>query len=95
MCMFIYIDSTFDPAKNAASIVKHDVSLVLTAELDWAAAVTTQDVRREYNEDRFKSFVPLNGRLHAVGYVLRDGVMRIISLRKSNGREVDFYERET
>jgi uncharacterized protein len=89
------MDTVFDPVKDAANIAKHGMSLALAAELDWSAAVTRQDVRRDYNEARFVSFAPMNNRLYTVVYVLRDGVTRIISLRKSNGREVDFYERET
>jgi uncharacterized DUF497 family protein len=34
-------------------------------------------------------------RLHVVVYVERGGERRIISARKANSREVEFYERET
>lgn len=86
--------TVFDPAKDAVNVAKHGVSLGLAAELDWSVAVTMQDVRRDYSEDRFKSFAPLNRRLHVVVYVLRDGAMRVISLCKANDREIDFYERQ-
>jgi uncharacterized DUF497 family protein len=63
--------------------------------MDWNAALTRVDSRHEYNEERLISLVPLNGRLYTVVHVTRGNALRVISLRKANNREVDFYERET
>ena len=41
---------TFDPAKNAANIAKHGVSLAMASELDWESALLWPDKRRDYGE---------------------------------------------
>ena len=42
----------FDPAKDAANLAKHGVSLALARELDWEAALVWVDDRFEYGEVR-------------------------------------------
>ena len=42
----------FDPAKDAANLAKHGISLALAAELDWEAALVWVDDRFEYDELR-------------------------------------------
>ena len=37
---------THDPAKDAANLAKHGVSLALAVQLEWDAAVTWPDGRR-------------------------------------------------
>jgi uncharacterized DUF497 family protein len=49
-------------------------------------------IRRDYNEERIRAFVPMAGRLYVIVYVLRDGKMRVISLRKANNREMKIYD---
>jgi uncharacterized DUF497 family protein len=80
-----------DPAKDAASLVKHGVSLALAAELEWAEALVWPDVRHDYGETRMVALVPMGMRLYAVVFVDRFAVRRVISLRKANTREVKFY----
>ncbi len=82
---------TFDPAKDAANIVKHDVSLAEAANLEWDSAVTWPDERRKYGEARMSGIGYIGLRLHYVAFVERDGGRRIISLRKANDREIRRY----
>jgi uncharacterized protein len=48
----------FDPAKDAANLAKHGVSLALAAELDWEAALVRVDDRFEYAELRVITLAP-------------------------------------
>ncbi|AIA56824.1 hypothetical protein Acaty_2p0010 (plasmid) [Acidithiobacillus caldus ATCC 51756] len=55
--------------------------------------VVAQDNRKDYGEPRFVALGALNGRVMVVVYTQRgSGVVRIISFRKANSREVKVYE---
>ena len=83
-----------DAAKNAINKKKHGVSLTDAELIDWEAALIWQDTRRDYGELRMIALAPINERLYCVVYVDRGDDRRIISLRKANQREFDFYEQE-
>lgn len=51
-----------------------------------------QDNRHSYGEDRYQLMGRIEGRLFVLVYTPRDDVMRIISARKANHREVKLYE---
>ena len=87
----IYMEITYDPAKDTTNIAKHDVSLALAAELEWESAVVWPDVRREYGETRMAAIGYIGLRLYHVAFVDRAEGRRIISLRKANQREVKRY----
>jgi len=81
----------FDPAKDAANLAKHGVSLALAVELDWEAALVWIDDRFEYAELRVIALAPIVKILYYVAFVDRGDVRRIISLRRANRREVKHY----
>ena len=54
--------------------------------------VVAQDRRRDYGEDRYRLLGTIDGRTYAVVYTVRGSVIRIISARKANRREVIDYE---
>ncbi|QOJ19717.1 MAG: BrnT family toxin [Gammaproteobacteria bacterium] len=83
-----------DTVKNAINKKKHGVSLTDAVLIDWEAALIWQDTRRDYGELRMIALAPINERLYCVVYVDRGDDRRIISLRKANQREFDFYEQE-
>ena len=85
------MEITYDPAKDAANQAKHGVTLALAVELEWGAAVSWPDVRREYGEARRVAIGYIGLRLYYVAYVDRAGGRRIISLRKANKREEKRY----
>lgn len=85
----------FDAAKDAINMEKHGVSLTNSTFIDWDVALTWQDTRRDYGETRMIALAPIDERLYCVVYVDRGNDWRIISLRKANQREFDFYEQET
>ena len=82
---------TFDLAKDAANVAKHGVALSEAVSLDWDAAYTWLDNRRDYGEHRMVGLVPMRERLFYVVFLDRGETRRIVSLRKANGREVSRY----
>ena len=81
----------FDPAKDAANLAKHGVSLALARELDWEAALVWVDDRFDYAELRMIALAPKTKILYCVAYVNRGAARRIISLRRANRREAKRY----
>ena len=85
---------TFDTAKNARNIAERSLAFERVADLDWESAVAREDTRRDYGERRLRVLAKLDGRLHAAVITFRDGVIRVISFRKANRREIRYYEEE-
>ena len=54
-----------------------------------------RDRRWDYGEDRYRLLGAIEGRMSVVIYTMRGSVMRIISARKTNDREVREHERNT
>ena len=81
----------FDPTKDTANQLKHGVSLVLPAELDWDAALVWIDERFDYAEMRMIALAPETETLYYAAFVDRGLMRRIISLRRANRREVKHY----
>lgn len=86
---------TFDPAKDAANVAKHGVSLTEAAGFEWGSAVVWPDTRRDYGEARMVALGYIGLRIMALVFVDRPPEepteRRIISLRKANSREVKRY----
>ena len=86
---------TFDPAKDAANMAKHGVSLTEAAGFEWGTAVVWPDTRRDYGEARMVALGYIGLRIMALVFVDRPPdkptERRIISLRKANTREVNRY----
>jgi uncharacterized DUF497 family protein len=81
------MDIEFDPAKDAANREKHGVSLVLGAVVLTNLMGEILDDRRSYGEERMNAFGLVQGRLYACTYTVRDGSIRLVSVRKANARE--------
>ena len=81
----------FVPAKNAANIATHDVSLAVANDLDWDAALVWVDDRFEYDELRMLALAPETNTLYYVAFVERGVNKRIISIRRATRREVKYY----
>ena len=81
----------FDPSKDAANLAKHGVSLTVADELEWDLVIYKPDTRRDYGEHRMIGYTFVGARLYCVVFAERADVRRIISLRKANEREVNFY----
>ena len=81
----------FDPAKDAANIAKHGVSLAEARMIEWETLWAIPDERCDYGEERWVGFAYVGLRLFSVVFTDRGDVRRIISLRKANSREVKRY----
>jgi uncharacterized DUF497 family protein len=85
------MEITYDPAKDAANIAKHSVSLAEASLLDWGTALVWPDARKDYGEPRQAALAVLVDRVYFVAFVDRADGRRVISLRKANQREFDRY----
>ena len=79
------VEIAFDPAKDAANVEKHGVSLSRTGELEIVAV--TENSRPEEKERRFRIYGLLDGEACCAVLTWRDGRARAISLRKANRME--------
>ena len=83
----------FDPAKDAENVRRRGFSFELVPTLAWETAITKEDRRRDYGEQRMQVFVYGAGKPYVVVYTMRGPVRWIISFRKANRREVRAYAR--
>ncbi|RZF64292.1 BrnT family toxin [Sphingomonas populi] len=83
----------FDPAKDAANIAKHGVSLQAAIGFDWDTAFEREDDRFDYGEVRFVAIGLIGDRLHVLVFTegSDDDSIRAISLRPAEKHEVRFY----
>lgn len=87
----ITVDYEFDPIKDERNLDKHGLSLAEAEGFDWETAVVDEDTRKLYAEPRFEAKGFIGERLYVMVYCLRADVVRVISLRKANTREVKDY----
>ncbi len=74
----------FDPAKDAANVLKHGVSLARVADLDILAVI--ENSRPEDEERRFRLYGLIDGEPYCAVVTFRQAV-RAISLRRANRME--------
>jgi uncharacterized DUF497 family protein len=84
------VEIEFDPAKDAANLEKHGVSLARTGQLEIIAV--TEKSRPEERERRFRIYGLLDGKAYCAVLTWRDGTARAISLRKANRMERKRHE---
>lgn len=82
----------WDEAKRRATLSERGLDFADVARIDWDTAITIEDVRQEYVEERSVTTGMLDGRLVIVAWCWRGDRMRVISLRKANSREIRKYE---
>jgi uncharacterized DUF497 family protein len=82
------VDIEFDPAKDAANIEKHGVSLGRAAEI--ADAIVIEDERFS-DERRFRIYGLIDGKPHCIAATLRGAVVRVISVRRAHEKEYRRY----
>ena len=86
------MDIEFDSDKDAINRLKHDVSLVLGAEVLMNRLGQIGDDRRDYGEARFNAFGLVNGRLFVCTYTMRSQIYRLISVRKASKQEQRIWQ---
>ena len=92
-CIYkIVVNIEFDPAKDAANLAKHGISLSEAAEFDFTNAVVTVDDRLDYGEVRFRAFAYSSGRGRCLVFAAIDSTtIRAISYRRARQKEMQRY----
>jgi uncharacterized DUF497 family protein len=85
---------TFDPAKNARNIAERGLPFERVADLAWETALLQEDRRKDYGETRVRVLARLGQRLHVTVITMRGDAVHVISFRKANRKEVEWYEQE-
>ena len=85
----------WDANKRAANLAKHGVDFAGAERFDWSSAAEAIDDRTDYGEERWVALGLIGSRLHVLTYTVRCESIRLISLRKANGRERESYEKKT
>ncbi len=81
----------FDPAKDAIDRRKHGLSLADAAWFAIDAAAVVPDERFAYGDNRFRAYGLIGTRMHMLVFTMRGEMLRTISLRKANKREIRIY----
>ncbi|MCE2474579.1 MAG: BrnT family toxin [Alphaproteobacteria bacterium] len=83
----------WDDAKNNACFERRGFDFAYTVRVFFdPQRIVVQDRRRDYGEDRCRLLGMIDGRTYVVVYTARSSVVRIISARKANPKEVADYE---
>ena len=86
---------SYDPEKNRRNIAERGLSFELVGDLDWESAVAIEDTRKDYGETRLRVMARLGSRLHVAVITQRGDAVHVISFRKANRKEVEWYEGQT
>jgi uncharacterized DUF497 family protein len=83
----------WDEQKAELNQAKHSVSFQFaTRAFDDENRVTVIDNRCDYGETRYITLAKIDNRLYVVAFTLRSSIIRLISARKANSKEVKRYE---
>ena len=81
----------FDPAKSQSNKVKHGIDFV-GAQVLWKDEFYIEVAARSDTESRF-AIIGCIGEKHYTAFITyRQEVIRIISVRRSRGKEIELYE---
>ena len=83
----------WDDVKASKNETKHSVSFVFaTRAFDDQNRVTFVDERFDYGEIRYITLALIDRRVYVLVYTLRGSIIRLISARKANSKEVKRYD---
>ena len=85
------MDIAFDPAKDAANIAKHGLSLADFEGFDGAPHVSI-DARFDYGEVRYLARGRIGGKGHCAVFTVTATGMHFISFRRAHEKEMRRYE---
>lgn len=83
------MNDEFDDINNLKNQRKHQVSLSRWSDLEIQTIV--EDDRYNYGETRYRAYGLIDDRPHCLVFVVRDGKIRPISLRRAHAKEVRRY----
>jgi uncharacterized protein len=81
----------WDPVKAQANLAKHRTDFSMAIRIWQGEVVERPDTRHAYGEARVQAFGEIDGRIMAVIFTWRGSKRRIISARKANFREQQFF----
>ncbi len=81
--------------KKEANFEKHGVDFNDIENFEWDSVIETLDDRKNYGEQRWVAIGRICDRLYVLIYTMRNNNIRVISLRKANTRERNYYETQT
>lgn len=84
----------FDQSKRERTLIERGLDFADAPTVFAGEHKTVEDDRKEYGEKRFITIGHLLGRMVVLVWTLREGVRRIISMRKANDREQEAYKDE-
>ena len=84
-----------DEAKRIANLRKHGVDFAAVDAFEWASVQESEDRRKDYGERRWVAVGRIGDGVHVLIYTRRGARMRVISLRRANGKEFRSYEAST
>ena len=83
----------WDDAKAASNETKHSVSFLFAVRaFEDENRLTVMDERSDYGEVRYITLARIEKRVYVLVYTLRNSVIRLISARKANTKEVKRYD---
>ena len=82
----------FDPQKSASNKIKHGIDFI-QAQILWKSRVLQNPAKRVEGEVRYLNIGKIGAKRWTAVVTYRGSVRRIISVRPSNPREIEAYER--
>ena len=83
----------WDSKKAKANKAKHGVDFELAKSFEFETANIFEDDTEDYGEERFVGFGFAGNKIHCIVYTMRDGNVRVISLRRATRQEAEDYVR--
>ncbi len=83
----------WDHAKSAANLAKHGIDFE-TAQNIWADPQLLEVPARTIDEPRWFVVGQLSGKYWSAVFTRRNGVIRLISVRRARTQEIEIYENE-
>jgi uncharacterized DUF497 family protein len=80
----------FDPAKRSLTLEDRGLDFLDAPRLFAGRSLTVVDDRIDYGEERFVSYGFIDAAAVALVWTDRNGVMRIISMRKMHIEEIEY-----
>ncbi|QQO11543.1 BrnT family toxin [Bradyrhizobium diazoefficiens] len=84
--------SDFDPAKDAANVAKHSISLARWSDMEIRAVVPVEPF--DHGDPRYRAYGFIDGVAHCLVFTIRSERYRPISLRRAHAKEMKRYVAE-
>ena len=84
----------FDQDKNQNNVDVRGVDFSLAEIFDFTSALIVEDKRKNYGENRYSAIGYIEQRLYVLIFTPRGSILRAISLRKDNKREIGKYHEQ-